>query len=146
MSGLYVRTLVEIIKDIRWFLFIILISVMASWNAFILLLKGSCQDSEDEKTCKVPRDVTSMIRGMYNMVNTLLFGDGDQDSLKITDYYGIVVAIYVFSMIGIPIIMLNMLVAIMGDSYNLIQVCFVSRSLPISVATCFLQLQLEICS
>jgi hypothetical protein len=118
--------LVEIIKDIRWFLFIILISVMASWNAFLLLLKGSCQDSVDEQACKVPRDVTSMIRAMYNMVNTLLFGDGDQDSLKFTDHYGIVVAIYIFSMIGIPIIMLNMLVAIMTDSYERIKVRFVS--------------------
>lgn len=122
VSGIYVRTLVEIVKDIRWFLFVILISVMASWNAFILLLKGSCQNSEAEKTCSVSRDVTSMIRGMYDMVNALLFGDADQESLEITDHYGVVVTIYIFSMIIVPIIMLNMLVAIMGDSYNRIQV------------------------
>ena len=112
----------EIVKDIRWFLFVILISVMATWNAFILLLKGSCQNSEAEKTCSVSRDMTSMIRGMYDMVNTLLFGDTNQESLEITDHYGVVVTIYIFSMIIVPIIMLNLLVSIMGDSYNRIQV------------------------
>ena len=59
---------------------------------------------------------------MYDMVNTLLFGSGDLASLENTEYFGLVVAIFIISMIVMPIVLLNMLIAIMGDSYELIQV------------------------
>jgi hypothetical protein len=59
---------------------------------------------------------------MYDMVNTLLFGSGDLQSLENTEYFGLVVLIFIISMVAMPIVLLNMLIAIMGDSYELIQV------------------------
>ena len=38
-TGPYVRMLVEIVKTIRWFMFIMFISILATWNTFVLLLK-----------------------------------------------------------------------------------------------------------
>ncbi len=64
----------------------------------------------------------SVYRTMYDMVNTLLFGNGDLDSLENTEYFGRVVFIFIISMIVMRIVLLNMLIAIMGDSYELIQV------------------------
>jgi hypothetical protein len=59
---------------------------------------------------------------MYDMINTLLFVNGDLDALENTEYFGLVVFIFIVSMIAMPIVLLNMLIAIMGDSYELIQV------------------------
>ena len=125
-SGPYVRMLVEIVKAIRWFLFIMLISILATWNSFMLLLKRPCTDPDADATCELPRDATSVFRTLYDMINTLLFGSGDLASLEQTDYFGLVVSIFIVSMIAMPIVLLNMLIAIMGDSYELIQVrsCF----------------------
>jgi hypothetical protein len=132
VPGVYVRMLLEIFKGIRWFLFIILISILASWNAFILLFKeyDSCPASEGGGDCKapLPRDVISMIRGMYNTVNAVVFQDSESNLLESADHYGIAVAIHIFSMIVIPIIMINMLIAIMGDNYEKIKVCFLFHS------------------
>ena len=65
---------------------------------------------------------------MYHMMNTLLFGYGDVYLFELTDYYVLVSIIFVISMIALPIVLLNMLIAIMGDSYELIQVGFVHHS------------------
>jgi hypothetical protein len=121
-TGPYVRMLVEIVKTIRWFMFIMFISILATWNTFVLLLKRPCPEPNAGSDCESLRDAASVFRTMYDMVNTLLFGSGDLASLENTEYFGLVVAIFIISMIVMPIVLLNMLIAIMGDSYELIQV------------------------
>ena len=121
-SGPYVRMLVEIVKAIRWFMLVMLISILATWNSFMLLLKRPCPQPDAETTCESSRDAASVFRTMYDMVNTLLFGNGNLDTLENTEYFGLVVFIFIVSMIAMPIVLLNMLIAIMGDSYELIQV------------------------
>jgi hypothetical protein len=123
-SGPYVRMLVEIVKAIRWFLFIMLISILATWNSFMLLLKrqAACPEPDADASCEASRDAASVFRTMYDMINTLLFGNGNLDTLENTEYFGLVVFIFIVSMIAMPIVLLNMLIAIMGDSYELIQV------------------------
>jgi hypothetical protein len=116
--------LFEIITSIRWFLFIMLISILATWNAFTLLLKRQCLDPDASATCEQPRSATSVFRNLYDAINTLLFGNGDLPSLENTEYFGLVVAIFIISMISMPIILLNLLIAIMGHSYEKIQVRF----------------------
>ena len=123
-SGPYVRMLVEIVKAIRWFMIIMFISILATWNAFTLLLKRPCPHIDDDSTCESPRNAVSVFETMYDMINTLLFGNGDVSTLRASDYYFLVVPIFIFSMIAMPIVLLNMLIAIMGDSYELIQVRF----------------------
>jgi hypothetical protein len=125
-SGPYVRMLVEILKAIRWFMLVMLISILATWNSFTLLLKrqAACPEPDADASCEPSRDATSVFRTMYDMINTLLFGNGNLDTLENTEYFGLVVFIFIVSMIAMPIVLLNMLIAIMGDSYELIQVRF----------------------
>ena len=121
-SGPYVRMLVEIVKQIKWFMLIMLISILATWNSFMLLLKRRCTELDSDPTCEMPRDVKSLFFTMYDMINTLLFGNGDVSTLEQSEYFLLVVIIFISSMIAMPIVLLNMLIAIMGDSYELIQV------------------------
>lgn len=123
-SGPYIRMLVEIVKAIRWFMLMMLISILATWNSFMLLLKrqATCPEPDADASCEASRDAASVFRTMYDMINTLLFGNGDLDALENTEYFGLVVFIFIVSMIAMPIVLLNMLIAIMGDSYELIQV------------------------
>jgi hypothetical protein len=123
-SGPYVRMLVEIVKAIRWLMLIMLISILATWNAFTLLLKRRCSEPDADAACESPRDAASVFRTMYDMINTLLFGSGDLETLENTEYFGLVVFVFIVSMLAMPIVLLNMLIAIMGDSYELIQVRF----------------------
>ena len=123
-SGPYIRMLVEIVKAIRWFMLMMLISILATWNSFMLLLKrqAACPEPGADASCEANRDAASVFRTMYDMINTLLFGNGNLDTLENTEYFGLVVFIFIVSMIAMPIVLLNMLIAIMGDSYELIQV------------------------
>ena len=121
-SGPYIRMLVEIVKAIRWFMLVMLISILATWNSFMLLLKRQCPEPDADASCEPIRDAASVFRTMYDMINTLLFGNGNLDTLENTEYFGLVVFIFIVSMIAMPIVLLNMLIAIMGDSYELIQV------------------------
>jgi hypothetical protein len=98
------------------------ISIFAAFNSFILLLKRPCSGTEDAAECEMPRDANSVFFTLYDMINTLLFGNGDVKSLNNTDYFALVVCIFMCSMIAMPIVLLNMLIAIMGDSYQLISV------------------------
>jgi len=98
------------------------ISIFAAFNSFILLLKRPCSGTEDVAECEMPRDANSVFLTLYDMINTLLFGNGDVNTLTNTDYFALVVCIFMCSMIAMPIVLLNMLIAIMGDSYQLISV------------------------
>ncbi len=96
--------------------------MLATWNSLLLLLKRQCRDSGADSTCESPRDANSVFRMMFDMVNTLLFGSGDLETLEHTDYFGLVVAIFIISMIVLPIVLLNLLIAIMSDKFENIQV------------------------
>jgi hypothetical protein len=126
--------LVEIVKAIKWFMLMMLISILATWNAFVLLLKHRCTSDDADTICEKPRNLNTVFSTMYHMMNTLLFGYGDVNLFELTDYYVLVSIIFVISMIALPIVLLNMLIAIMGDSYELIQVGFAHHS-PIVILT-----------
>jgi hypothetical protein len=99
-----------------------IISIFAAWNAFTLLLKRTCLESDSEVTCELPRDANSAFRTMFDMINALLFGNGDLAILEHTEYFPVVVTIFIISMIAMPIVLLNMLIAIMAHKYDDIQV------------------------
>ncbi len=80
------------------------------------------------------------------MMNTLLFGYGDVSLFTITDHYILVSFIFIVSMIAMPIVLLNMLIAIMGDSYELIQVCvfgFMFAPAPVNVTGALVECRIE---
>jgi hypothetical protein len=125
-TGVYVSMIVEIVKAIRWFLFIMLLSGAAHWNSFVLLVKkrGPCESHETDTsaTCELPHDAASVFQTMFETVMWLLFMTGDVLTFVNTDYYGLVVVVFFVSMIAVPLILINMLIAIMGDSYLKMQV------------------------
>jgi hypothetical protein len=138
--------LVEIVKAIKWFMLMMLISILATWNAFVLLLTHRCRDENAEATCEKPRDLNTVFSTMYHMMNTLLFGYGDVSLFAITDHYILVSFIFIVSMIAMPIVLLNMLIAIMGDSYELIQVFvsgFMFVSVPVNVTGALVECRIE---
>ena len=145
-SGPYVRMLVEIVKAIKWFLLIMTISILATWNAFTLLLKRRCADLdlEADAECEMPRDTASVFSTVYDMINSLLFGNTDVGSFQQSDYFPLVAVIFIISMLAMPIVLLNMLIAIMGDSYQVIQVSAAStlsqassqRDVPVEPRAC----------
>ena len=98
------------------------ISIFAAFNSFVMLVKRPCSPSDDVTVCEMPHDAHSVFLTLYDMINTLLFGNGDVSTLQNTDYFALVVCIFMCSMIAMPIVLLNMLIAIMGDSYQLISV------------------------
>jgi hypothetical protein len=118
--------IVEIVKAIRWFLFIMSLSIAAHWNSFVLLVKRRipCQDIESDPgtNCELPHNSASVFHTMFDTLMWLLFMTGDVSTLENTNYYGLVVAIFFVSMIAVPLILINMLIAIMGDSYLQMQV------------------------
>jgi hypothetical protein len=116
-TGVYVSMIVEIVKAIRWFLFIMLLSGMAHWNSFILLLKKRCHEPDSDANCELPHDFISAFQTMFETVMWLLFMTGDVLALENTDHHGLVIVIFFTSMIAVPLILINMLIAIMGDSY-----------------------------
>jgi hypothetical protein len=101
-----------------------LLSILATGNAFTLLLTRTCKEPDAEATCEMPRDVTSAFRTMFDMVNALLFGNSNLQTLEHTEYFGLVVFVFIISMIAMPIVLLNMLIAIMGHKYDEIEVRF----------------------
>ena len=105
-----------------------LLSILATWNAFTLLLTRTCKDTDAEATCEMPRDVTSAFRTMFDMVNALLFGNNNLQTLERTEYFSLVVFIFIISMIAMPIVLLNMLIAIMGHKYDEIEVRFLMQN------------------
>ena len=123
-TGPYIRIMVEIVKAIKWFIFIMLISIVATWNAFTLLLMRECTEPDAEATCESPRDASAVFSTLFDMVNMLLFGNPNLQSLERTKYFGLVVFIFIVSMIAMPIVLLNMFIAIMGHSYDKFQVRF----------------------
>ncbi len=112
--------LLEIVKAIKWFMLIMMISVLATWNAFTLLLKRRCPDSD--VACEMPRGAETVFLTVYDMINTLLFAQADLSSMEHSDYVSLVAVIFIISMLAVPIVMLNLLIAIMGDAYQIIQV------------------------
>ena len=146
--------LVEIVKAIKWFLLIMTISILATWNAFTLLLKRRCADLdlEADAACEMPRDTASVFSTVYDMINSLLFGNTDVGSFQQSDYFPLVAVIFIISRLAmpitlvnfLPIVLLNMLIAIMGDSYQVIQVSAAStlshassqRDVPVEPRAC----------
>jgi uncharacterized integral membrane protein len=60
---------------------------------------------------------------MFDTVMWLLFMTGDVLALENTDHFGLLVAVFFVSMIAVPLVLINMLIAIMGDCYTHMRVC-----------------------
>ena len=116
-TGALIRMVFQIILDMRYFLLLLLIALLAAGSAFYALLHNS--DPGD--------DVSNPFRGaghaLFFMFNMLLLGDFDTDSFVFGEYRVLVQLLFALVMMFTLIILLNLLIALMSDSYERIQVC-----------------------
>jgi hypothetical protein len=124
-TGALVRMVFQIIVDMRYFMVILAIAVMAAASAFYSLLHH--MPSPGENPFRGPGHT------LFFMFNMLLLDSFDIDSFVFGEYRELVQALFVLVMMLTLIILLNLLIALMSDSYERIQVLL---SLPLPASLC----------
>ena len=134
-TGPLVRMVFQIIVDMRYFVSILLVAVLASASSFYALLHHSTRghthshtDDDDGGNGNGSDNNSNPFRGaghtLFFMFKMLLLGDFDTDLFLLGEYVSLLQVLFVFSMMLTLIILLNLLIALMSDSYERIQVLF----------------------
>ena len=116
-----VRTIVQIIKDIRTFGLIFLLSILAFGNSYYLLSIISydyenCELNPEHPPCQTFTGKSYLLSLMYTFKSVL--GDFDTAGYDEQDHTWIIWVVFVLSVVIVQIVLLNMLIAIMADSFN----------------------------
>jgi hypothetical protein len=107
-TGKLIRMIIQITIDIRYLLLILVLSILAASFAFNALQPVSTE-----------QQLNSFL---FNFFNILILNNGyEPDELVYSGYAGIKMVLYIISMIFVPIILLNLLIALMSDSFENIQ-------------------------
>jgi hypothetical protein len=143
-TGPLVRMVFQIIVDMRYFMLILLVAVLASASSFYALLHHarplhSGGDHDDDDNGGSPNPFRGAGPTLFFMFKMLLLGDFDTDLFLLGDYVALLQVLFVSSMMLTLIILLNLLIALMSDSYERIQVtlCSVLSSLLLSLPSPF---------
>eukprot|EP00911_Craspedida_sp_UC1_P002165 UC1_evm1s1662 len=111
--GQVVRMILAIMWEIRYFMVIMALTIVGAWSSFHLLLL----DISEWGSLDPLRDPAN---GLLIMFNLLIMGDFDMDT-----YTGpnIILArvTFVLSMIFVPVVVLNLLIAFMGTIYERVE-------------------------
>jgi hypothetical protein len=133
-TGPLVRMVFQIIVDMRHFMAILLVAVLASASSFYALLHHSTRhdahthsaDYDDDDSNGIGSGSNNPFRGagqtLFFMFKMLLLGDFDTDLFLLGEYVALLQVLFVSSMMLTLIILLNLLIALMSDSYERIQV------------------------
>ena len=108
-TGPLVRMILQIISDMRYFLVILAIVVLGSSSAFYSLL-GNRNNVFHEPGST-----------LFYMFNMLIMGSYDTGDF-VGEYKSLVELLFVILIVLTSVILLNLLIALMGDSYSRIQV------------------------
>lgn len=133
--GPFIRTMIQMLVDIRYFCIVLVLAIAAATNAFFLLLN-------DNQTCRpqwnttsnsaipyAPGDACYNIALPYSNVREALFtvfnmfmlnNNYDNSYFNLSSYPAAVQVLFSFFIIVVTIILLNLLIAIMGASYKAI--------------------------
>ncbi|EGD80207.1 hypothetical protein PTSG_10886 [Salpingoeca rosetta] len=111
-TGPLVRMILVICYDMRYFLLVLGISIVAAWTSFRLLLR-------DDSALPV-EELGDPANGLLLMFNMLLLADFDLATFD-GDYVVLLRILFVISMVLVPVVLLNLLIALMSDSYERIQ-------------------------
>ena len=113
-TGPLVRMVLAIFVDSRYFLLILVVAIVAAWSSFRLLL---LEVTEAGVVVDALGDSGS---GLFTMFNLLVLSDFDAD-VFVGPYVVLVRILFVLSMVVVPVVLLNLLIALMSDSYERIQ-------------------------
>ncbi|KAL7533458.1 hypothetical protein ACHAXR_007573 [Thalassiosira sp. AJA248-18] len=99
----FILCTVEIMKDIKWFL-LVLFAAMASFAQMWVSLTFELNQSEDQ-----------IYMEGYLKAYTMMLGDLDSDALRTHPLIAVLFVVYTF---GVTVVLLNILIAIVSDSYQ----------------------------
>ena len=111
-TGPLVRMVLEIVVGMRWFLLVLGIALLATANVFTLLLDDSPAPPQGYQ------DVADVLLTMFRL---LMLADLELLNFDAGRYTIPLKLVWVLTMILVPIVLLNLLIALMSDSYELIQ-------------------------
>ena len=127
-TGPLIRMISQIIIDIRWFVFVLAISIFAVANSFFVLLNPqriTCDSNDptiggcDVTLTKFQNPGTAIF---YSFTMLILGGfDWKVDDFLQGDWQIAVQILFSLAMVFITIVLLNLLIAIMGNGYDTIQ-------------------------
>jgi hypothetical protein len=151
-TGPLVRMVFQIIVDMRHFMAILGVAVLASASSFYALLHHSTRhahahsadyDDDDSNGSGSNNPFRGAGQTLFFMFKMLLLGDFDTDLFLLGEYGALLQVLFVYSMMLTLIILLNLLIALMSDSYERIQVLllpthfsFPSSYFPVVLACC----------
>eukprot|EP00667_Euglena_gracilis_P023668 EG_transcript_26854 len=104
--------------EIKGFLLVLLLTVLAGGNAFYLLVPraAGCDAANADACSAAPyEDVWDALFRMFNMVILINYDPAD---FQRGPYWVLLQVLFILNMILIPIILLNLLIALMGSSYG----------------------------
>lgn len=112
-TGPLVRMVLQIIADMRTFMLVLGVAVMAVGSSFFFLLQDEAAAADDG--FHDPADA------LFTMFRLLLLVDFDVGTLAVGDYRLAIIVMFTLAMVLVPIVLLNLLIALMSDSYERIQ-------------------------
>ena len=110
-TGPLVRMILQICFDMRHFLLVLSIAVVAGYTSFNALLRDQPLDAS----------LGDPAHGLLTVFNMFILADFELDLLS-GRYEALLRIIFLLSMVLVPIVLLNLLIALMSDSYERIQV------------------------
>eukprot|EP00049_Salpingoeca_infusionum_P015675 m.306947 g.306947 ORF g.306947 m.306947 type:complete len:1444 (-) comp15929_c0_seq1:219-4550(-) len=116
-TGPLVRMILAILVDMRFFLLILSVSIVAAYTSFRLLLLQRTSTTTMPSTTDVLVDPAN---GLLLMFDMLVLSNGDLDAFT-GPYKPLARLLFVLSMVVVPVVLLNLLIALMSDSYERIQ-------------------------
>jgi hypothetical protein len=142
-TGPLVRMVFQIIVDMRHFMAILGVAVLASASSFYALLHHSTRhayahahsadyDDDDSNGSGSNNPFRGAGQTLFFMFKMLLLGDFDTNLFLLGEYVALLQVLFVSSMMLTLIILLNLLIALMSDSYERIQVLPTHFSFPSS--------------
>lgn len=109
-TGPLIRMILAILQDIRWFLLVLVVGVLATGNAFYVLLRHEKEPGFS--------DTKELSLSMFKM---LILGDFDTDHIVKGPFKHVNAVLFALSMVLVPLILLNLLIAMMSTSYERIK-------------------------
>lgn len=116
-TGKFVSMVIAMVIDIRFFVLILGIFVLATANAYFLLFAG-CDVGNGDTDCDSGWDTVS--NTIYSSINMLIYGDFDLEAIDGTKEIRVARTLFVVSEFMVAVVLLNLLIAIMGATYETI--------------------------
>eukprot|EP00808_Paulinella_micropora_P021872 g71720.t1 len=115
-TGPLIAMIWAIMVDMRFFLLVLSIAIFAVANAFFILLRPECLHSG----CADANYANPLTTLLFSFT-MLILADFDLSVMSSSSFFPLLALLFVVSMIFITIILLNLLIALMSDSFERIQ-------------------------